>query len=272
MKVNIIGDIHGRYHAMLELLQKMPKADKTISIGDLIDKGNMSIEVVEYFMKMKNTEVLLGNHEVLHLATLKRKHKDLDKLKLIKRNDFRELYLKSETNLKTQLKEIQRWSDREAISNKFADYFEKMNLEVEIDNLYISHAPFTYRVNEMKNFEHNFSKMFNNNPPVKIEDKACVFGHTQRPRMWKTGTSGKLEINKIDKVKGKLEKGQAIGIDGGARYLIGMSVDSVTLEYELFFVDGSKEWNSKLGKKYCFNAKRREVLEKQLSDWENSKK
>ena len=59
---NVIGDIAGQYKTLKALIAKMPEG-KVISVGDIIDRGPRSKEVVEYFMNTPNTEVLMGNHE-----------------------------------------------------------------------------------------------------------------------------------------------------------------------------------------------------------------
>lgn len=62
---NIIGDIAGRYDELMLLLDKMPQDAEVISVGDMIDRGPKSKEVVEWFMK--NGRAILGNHETLCL-------------------------------------------------------------------------------------------------------------------------------------------------------------------------------------------------------------
>jgi serine/threonine protein phosphatase 1 len=61
---NIISDIAGQYDALLELLDQMP-AGEPISVGDMIDRGPKSYEVVEFFRQ--NGRAVLGNHEHMFL-------------------------------------------------------------------------------------------------------------------------------------------------------------------------------------------------------------
>ncbi len=58
----IIGDIHGEYQTLLALVAKLPKDAKLIFVGDLIDRGLQSREVVAYLRK-SNHQVIRGNHE-----------------------------------------------------------------------------------------------------------------------------------------------------------------------------------------------------------------
>jgi hypothetical protein len=62
---NVIGDIAGRFDELMLLLDKMPKADVVLSIGDMIDRHDQSEQVVAWFMK--NGKALKGNHEHMML-------------------------------------------------------------------------------------------------------------------------------------------------------------------------------------------------------------
>ena len=67
-KTFIIGDVHGCYDELIELLNTINPSpqDDVYYIGDLINKGPKSIEVLEHVLASKAT-VILGNHE-LHFA------------------------------------------------------------------------------------------------------------------------------------------------------------------------------------------------------------
>lgn len=65
----IIGDIAGQYDAFLALIAKMPKG-KVISVGDMVDRGPKSREVLEWFMA-GNGQCVLGNHESMLYYLLK---------------------------------------------------------------------------------------------------------------------------------------------------------------------------------------------------------
>lgn len=57
---NIIGDIAGQYDTLLALLAKMPD-EEPISVGDMVDRGHQSKQVLDFFMK--NGRAIMGNHE-----------------------------------------------------------------------------------------------------------------------------------------------------------------------------------------------------------------
>jgi len=69
-RIFAIGDIHGCYDRLKALMEKIPidcSRDGLVFIGDYIDRGPHSVEVVDYLIQLKNRfpEVILlkGNHE-----------------------------------------------------------------------------------------------------------------------------------------------------------------------------------------------------------------
>jgi len=81
-RVYAIGDIHGRYDLFAEILDLIRADNATrgpaqvtiILLGDLIDRGPQSAEVVERAMRLReefpDTRLLIGNHEECFLAAL----------------------------------------------------------------------------------------------------------------------------------------------------------------------------------------------------------
>ena len=72
-KTCIIGDIHGCLKSLQKLLKLVEKeADTFIFLGDYIDRGSESKEVIEYILKFKKTHreviTLLGNHEIMTMT------------------------------------------------------------------------------------------------------------------------------------------------------------------------------------------------------------
>lgn len=62
----IIGDVHGCFEELKELLDKVKfnsSEDELIFLGDLINKGPDSVKVLE-FVKKGNHRSILGNHEL----------------------------------------------------------------------------------------------------------------------------------------------------------------------------------------------------------------
>lgn len=76
-KILAIGDIHGCYPKLLRLMDRLtgdPEEDLLIFVGDYIDRGEESRQVVEYLLGLKKewkkTVFLLGNHERMLLDFL----------------------------------------------------------------------------------------------------------------------------------------------------------------------------------------------------------
>ncbi|MEW6187263.1 MAG: metallophosphoesterase family protein [Thermodesulfobacteriota bacterium] len=76
-KIFAIGDIHGCYPKLLKLMEKIPldpQKDLLIFMGDYIDRGEQSREVMNYLLRLKselsNLVFLLGNHESMLLDYL----------------------------------------------------------------------------------------------------------------------------------------------------------------------------------------------------------
>jgi serine/threonine protein phosphatase 1 len=67
----IIGDIHGHYDGLMLLLQAISPSpqDKVYFLGDLIDRGPKSAQVVE-FVQNSPYDCVLGNHEQLMLDAM----------------------------------------------------------------------------------------------------------------------------------------------------------------------------------------------------------
>lgn len=65
----VIGDIHGCFDELQELLAKVAatSSDVIVSVGDLVDRGPEPGRVVEFFRTTPNTVVLMGNHERKHV-------------------------------------------------------------------------------------------------------------------------------------------------------------------------------------------------------------
>ncbi len=73
-KYLVIGDVHGCYEKLVALLKSWnSKEEKLILLGDLIDRGTGSLEVVRLAMKLVkeyNAVVVRGNHEELFINWL----------------------------------------------------------------------------------------------------------------------------------------------------------------------------------------------------------
>ena len=74
MKRYVIGDIHGNYKALVQVLENSLfnyEEDMLIVIGDVVDGYNCSYQVVEELLKIKNLVFIIGNHDVWWMNHMK---------------------------------------------------------------------------------------------------------------------------------------------------------------------------------------------------------
>jgi len=60
----VIGDVHGNFSTLKDLIKSFPKKSSIIFVGDLIDRGKNSRKIVKY-IRENNYKCVLGNHELL---------------------------------------------------------------------------------------------------------------------------------------------------------------------------------------------------------------
>jgi serine/threonine protein phosphatase 1 len=66
----VIGDIHGRIDLLMRLVGSLPEDMSIICVGDLIDRGDDSKDVLDYLFQNNRITALMGNHEQLLLNFL----------------------------------------------------------------------------------------------------------------------------------------------------------------------------------------------------------
>ncbi|MDW8037373.1 MAG: metallophosphoesterase [Thermoguttaceae bacterium] len=69
----IVGDIHGCWAELEELLEKvgLGDGDQLIALGDIVDRGPDTPKVLEFFRRHPAARSLLGNHERKHLKAFR---------------------------------------------------------------------------------------------------------------------------------------------------------------------------------------------------------
>jgi hypothetical protein len=86
----VVGDIHGCYDELMQLLDKVgfARSDRLVSVGDLITKGPKSREVLDLFMSDKRFSSVIGNHD---LALRRRWNGEHIKLKAAQKETHKQL-------------------------------------------------------------------------------------------------------------------------------------------------------------------------------------
>lgn len=69
MQTLVIGDIHGCYNELQALLAKagLAAGDAMIALGDIVDRGPETPQVLDFFRQSANVRALMGNHERKHV-------------------------------------------------------------------------------------------------------------------------------------------------------------------------------------------------------------
>jgi Calcineurin-like phosphoesterase len=170
-----IGDIHGCYEPLRELVEHkigIKKTDKLILLGDYIDRGNQSREVVDYIIELKikgfDIIALIGNHESMLLDAL---DNDLFLPEWIQ-NGGNATLLSFGINSLKQLDLL------------YIDFFKELQFYYLIDNFLFVHAGFNDRINNP--FEDKYHMIWSRrekytNPVFK--DKIIIHGHTPVPEL-----------------------------------------------------------------------------------------
>ncbi len=133
-RIFAVGDIHGCYDDMRRLLDKIPidfTRDTLLFIGDYIDRGPNSYEVVEYLVQLKQqfpkTVFLKGNHE------------DMLQNYLEGTDRFTYLMNGGQLTLDSYLKRPARSSDF-PIPSPHRDFFQSLRLYYQTDQYIFVHA------------------------------------------------------------------------------------------------------------------------------------
>lgn len=79
MKKFVIGDIHGRYKALIDVFNKSGfdyDNDELIILGDVVDGGRNTYQVIEELLKIKHRILVIGNHDIwaVHWMVTKEKY------------------------------------------------------------------------------------------------------------------------------------------------------------------------------------------------------
>lgn len=129
-----MSDLHGerdRFVRMLEQIHFSP-ADRLYVIGDVIDRGPDSLELLRQVMGTKNMTLLLGNHEAMCLELLR-----MYRFSGPKR---RKLLWESGSSTYRRIVDGCTFHEREAITGFLAALPDHLDLEVEGEKFHLVHA------------------------------------------------------------------------------------------------------------------------------------
>jgi serine/threonine protein phosphatase 1 len=171
MRRIIIGDVHGFYSALCQLfnLLQIQSGDQVYFVGDLIDRGPQSKQVLD-FVREQRYPCVMGNHERLLL----------DALTLPAHSDAMENWTHSggEATLKSF---ANRCSKAIALIRTYQSWLESLPLFIEQEDLFIVHAGVNPRRAIHQQDPNDFywiRKPFHTAPNRYFPDKTIITGHT----------------------------------------------------------------------------------------------
>ncbi|MBU0632161.1 metallophosphoesterase [bacterium] len=192
----VIGDVHGNYDTLLALVKKLPSDAKLIFVGDLIDRGDKSAEVIR-FVRENGCQSVMGNHEELTFTFGYLVVSSYENATPLALHNFWYSNGGIETLLSYGLIELadgkpQKVKDYENALQRFKDdirWMETLPLYIELEGKYIaekpvvvSHAPID-SVWDLRNVESMYDTFHktattNRKNPSKDAKIFNIFGHT----------------------------------------------------------------------------------------------
>jgi len=167
----IIGDVHGCYNTLMELVKQLPD-DKIILTGDLIDRGPRSKEVVQWVIDNKDrVSCVLGNHEDYYLKGLK----NWEDMRWWQRRlgGYKTLVSYS---MPDQLAEGKMAED---ILTEHVEFIKSLPLYIEDGDLLVSHSAVQSTLKTAVDMRYvDDGILWYRGAPAKLEGKFHVFGHT----------------------------------------------------------------------------------------------
>lgn len=178
--IAVIGDIHGCINTLEKLYKLISEYNcKIYSVGDLIDRGNFSKEVIQFCID-KNIQPVRGNHEQMLIDAIESyssyvnpNFKDYSQLDLCSELDT--FYInggaatqKSYTNYDSRI--YFHLLEKKIEELGHLEFIKSLPIKLELENIVITHAGIVNNVPEI-------NMMWNRNTPSKI-GKLQVYGHT----------------------------------------------------------------------------------------------
>lgn len=195
--IGVIGDIHGCYHTLLQLMQQIKEKYGEIElfcVGDLVDRGAHSQLVLDYCIEHK-IQVTLGNHDCMFLYAFK-----------YPSHPYRSAWVMN-GNYET----LRAYADSQEDFRKHISYLESLPLFYNLPDCFISHAGISvlyesklsgidaWENADWRNFlstemERDIGVLWNRSILCNI-GKLQVVGHTRQPEVTYTPHSNALYID-----------------------------------------------------------------------------
>lgn len=193
--MNIIADIAGRFDELMLLLAQMPEDESILLVGDLMDRGPKSREVIEWAMKTPNVITIKGNHEdmMIDFALNTKRYEEG-----IWFSNGGDKTIKSYGCKKYVYKPSNEEAIRESIPKEHIEWLSNLPIFYKEDGLFVSHAPWI-ETNQLGNYTNEFDSLWNRYPPFPTVGMFQIFGHNSSLKQY-----GNYAICIDDSSKGQL--------------------------------------------------------------------
>ena len=173
-----IGDVHGCYKTLTELIQKINKTDNEAVfyfVGDNIDRGPNSKSVLDFLMDLKS--------EILHSFAIKGNHEQmlLDAYKNdISFNETMWYVNNAEPTVNSfSIESYYYKNTKNLIPTNYFEFINKLPYYIELEDFIIVHAGFNFHIEDP--FSDKESMLWTREEiyiPEKIKGKKIIHGHT----------------------------------------------------------------------------------------------
>ena len=203
-KIIAIGDVHGHYETLMALIEKLPKDIPIFFLGDLIDKGKRSKEVVEY---VKNHHYSArGNHDNLMAIEASPNWKRYESLWLENNGKMTHRSYGGKYKLRNSREFSKIYYDHVNWIKSLPLVMEFPNIQINGRTLYLSHSSIDEAIKQkgsldnLKNFlinsDHSLIRHHTNLKTAGAEELAIA------NIMWKVLKEGNIKDNNIFNVFG----------------------------------------------------------------------
>ena len=164
----IIGDIHGHYDGLMTLLEAIApgRNDMVYFLGDLIDRGPKSSQVVE-FVKNSPYQCILGNHEYMMVQALLHKKTNHEA--------WQSWYYSG------GIETVESYRETEIMPYDDLEWMESLPLYLDLGNIWLVHAGINPKLpiqSQTKNECCWIRDEFHSLDKPYFSDKLIVVGHT----------------------------------------------------------------------------------------------
>lgn len=164
----IIGDVHGHYDGLMVLLEAIaPAKDEMVYfLGDLIDRGPKSSQVVE-FVKNSPYQCILGNHEQMMIEALSDIHGE--------RGAWQGWFYSGGWET------VESYRDTGIMPNDDLEWMRSLPLYLDLGDVWLVHAGVNPKLPIKKQTYHDFCwirKEFHSLEKPYFSDKLIITGHT----------------------------------------------------------------------------------------------